>query len=451
MKLSFWLKASLALSLLLTTVIFTSLMVMKRAQDKVHDQLLQVSEIEHNIDELSNKLWLLQQYRDIASLSQTEMVHEQLEQRLNSNNFNVNQGKLIVANLLRMNSSLGILLAIDKDKFATQLDIGITSSTGMLAARYNMTIQSMNEDLAKLQKMTLKSAKESQRSVLYFILYILGSSSLLMSAITFITLSAFRVNLKVLTEGIEALAKGDLGSQIEVNSANELSQLAEHFNQMKRSLAVTTIDKKQLQVEVDRQTHELQSQREAFHYQANHDCLTKVHNRSAFEELMASALARGLRTSHKAALLFIDLDRFKEINDNFGHNAGDLVLKTVALHLSDNIRASDILARIGGDEFVIWLEDIESRAQVIQIIEKLISNINKPIVFEGSTISVGVSIGVSQFPDDATSLNGLLTIADNSMYKAKKHPDHSFFFASQEISKTPYQTVMKKSDNQDIH
>lgn len=420
MKVTLRLKILLIVSLMLTSIILISFITLKEIQVQTNSQLHQVSDIEHKIDLLSSKLWLLQQYHDEDALVQTRIAHEELKGLLNEELFSHNNKNNIVVNLIRMNANIGALLELSQKDLESQFRHGITSPAGMLSARYNMIIQSMNEDLGKLERLAMKDSELSQRKVLYAVVILLIIGSAVVLVLTLLTLRSFNINLKALTNGIKDLTKGNLNSRIEIHDTDELSVLAQQFNLMKRSLEETTVKKEQLQLEVDRQTKELQRQREEFQHQANHDSLTKLYSRSAFEEQMTTAIARCGRTKQSAALLFIDLDRFKAINDCHGHAAGDAVLIQIAQKLLQTVRSSDIIARIGGDEFIIWLEPIENASQVITVIHKLTEELALPIQYQDINLLIDASIGVSFFPIDATVLSDLLKVADDNMYKAKE-------------------------------
>jgi len=426
MKVTLRLKILLVVSLMLTSLILFSFVTLKEIQMQTNSQLHLVSDIEHKIDLMSSELWLLQQYHDEDALAQARVAHEELNALLDEGQFSHNSKNTIVANLVRMNANIGALLDLSQKDLDSQFRHGITSPSGMLSARYNMTIQSMNEDLGKLERLAIKDSELSQRKILYAVVILLIIGSAVVLILTLLTLKSFSTNLNALSLGIKDLTKGNLNSRIEVKDTDELSVLAQQFNLMKRSLEETTVKKEQLQQEVERQTKELQQQREEFQHLANHDSLTKLYSRGAFEEQMETAIARCSRTNQSAALLFIDLDRFKVINDSYGHAAGDAVLIKIAQKLLQTVRSSDITARIGGDEFVIWLEPIENATQVITVIHKLTEELALPIQYQDIALSVNASIGVSFFPIDAIELSSLLKVADDNMYKAKEAEGTTF-------------------------
>lgn len=154
-------------------------------------------------------------------------------------------------------------------------------------------------------------------------------------------------------------------------------------------------------------------------YLATHDPLTSLPNRLLFVERMTQAIARGHRAGSRVAILFLDLDHFKAINDQLGHGVGDGTLTTVATRLKSGLREVDTVARLGGDEFAIVLEDIHEVAEVEPIARKLLRLVGEPIVVEGHRVSVTPSIGISLYPDHALTPKELVKRADEAMYEAK--------------------------------
>jgi diguanylate cyclase (GGDEF)-like protein/PAS domain S-box-containing protein len=153
---------------------------------------------------------------------------------------------------------------------------------------------------------------------------------------------------------------------------------------------------------------------------AQHDPLTKLLNRSKFEEKAKEAIENAAKTNAKAAVLFIDLDNFKTVNDTFGHAAGDLYLSTVGNRISGALRGTDLVGRVGGDEFSVLLPNINSRTDAAMVAAKLRDAIARQFEFDGHEISGSASVGLCLYPDDAQSVEQLLVHADAAMYEAKK-------------------------------
>ncbi len=167
---------------------------------------------------------------------------------------------------------------------------------------------------------------------------------------------------------------------------------------------------------------------------AYHDALTGLPNRSLLHKLVEDRIHHSVRNRSQFALLFLDLDRFKQINDTLGHDAGDELLQEVGERLEGALRDSDTVARMGGDEFVILLPEIERPEQVEVVAQKVLSVLRDPVVLLGEKFSVTVSIGISQFPHDGSDQATLMKNADIAMYAAKEAGRNSFRFFSTEMS-----------------
>jgi diguanylate cyclase (GGDEF)-like protein/PAS domain S-box-containing protein len=161
---------------------------------------------------------------------------------------------------------------------------------------------------------------------------------------------------------------------------------------------------------------------------ANYDILTKLPNRGYFRETLELAILNSTKANGLVALLFIDLDKFKQVNDTLGHDAGDELLNKVALLLSKSIRKKDTVARLGGDEFAIILEGVNSKENVESIAKKIIAEFTKGITVQENTTGVGASIGISFYPNDAKSTELLVHCADTAMYSAKTTGGNLYHF-----------------------
>jgi diguanylate cyclase (GGDEF)-like protein len=161
---------------------------------------------------------------------------------------------------------------------------------------------------------------------------------------------------------------------------------------------------------------------------ATHDPLTLVANTNLFYNDLSKALKVNDRKKTISALLFIDLDKFKEVNDTHGHQTGDKVLLYVVDRAKKNIRGNDKIARIGGDEFAIILEDIGSEENIKKVAQKICESVAEPIVFDGYIIHISASIGISIYPSDCSDMKTLIKQADDAMYYAKQHGGNHFTF-----------------------
>ena len=152
---------------------------------------------------------------------------------------------------------------------------------------------------------------------------------------------------------------------------------------------------------------------------ALHDALTGLPNRVLFEERLDHGLIQAKRHGWKLAVLFMDIDNFKNINDSYGHDLGDKVLLTVADRLQSSVREEDTVSRWGGDEFVCLLSEFKQEADVTRLAEKIVSRISEAVKFNGTVLSIGVSVGIAIYPTDGKTADILFKNADTAMYKAK--------------------------------
>ncbi|MCR6631024.1 MAG: EAL domain-containing protein [Magnetospirillum sp.] len=164
------------------------------------------------------------------------------------------------------------------------------------------------------------------------------------------------------------------------------------------------------------------------HHLAHHDALTNLPNRVLFQERLRSALLQAKRVQHSVALMFLDLDKFKDINDTLGHHVGDLLLKAVAKRLQRCVRETDTVARLGGDEFAIILTNLDGADGAIQVAESVIASIADPFGLEEHEVLTSTSIGITVFPDDAGDADQLLKNADLAMFRSKAEGRNNYHF-----------------------
>jgi diguanylate cyclase (GGDEF)-like protein len=169
-------------------------------------------------------------------------------------------------------------------------------------------------------------------------------------------------------------------------------------------------------------------------YLAYHDGLTALPNRSLFNKLLGQAISQAQRSNTPLAVAFIDLDRFKQINDTLGHEAGDELLKEVAARLKTCLRESDIVARLGGDEFVVLLTEMTADKYAATVAQKIITAIAKPFILLGQEFRVTASIGISAYPRDGADEQTLTKNADIAMYQAKEDGKNNFQFYSEKLN-----------------
>ncbi|QHB34602.1 diguanylate cyclase [Yersinia canariae] len=196
------------------------------------------------------------------------------------------------------------------------------------------------------------------------------------------------------------------GQRVPSAQIAELNELSRDFNDLLEELEVW-------------QEH-LTKENDSLAHRAAHDSLTGLANRAFFEGRLSRTL-NDCKTNEHAAVLFLDGDRFKEINDNYGHAAGDMVLTTIADRIRALLRATDLVARLGGDEFAVLLAPIHDTNDVLTIADNIIESMTQPIMLpDGREIVTSLSIGVAIYPDHAQTPDDLLQRADEAMYQAKK-------------------------------
>jgi len=187
-----------------------------------------------------------------------------------------------------------------------------------------------------------------------------------------------------------------------------------------------TVANQQLQKEI---FERVQAEQRIWHV-AHHDALTGLPNRTLLHDRLEQALAQALRDNHRVGVMFLDLDRFKSINDSLGHSVGDELLKQVALRIGGAVRAVDTVSRLGGDEFIVILRELASADDAVLVAEKIIQSLAQSVTALGHDLRVTPSIGISVYPDDGLEALQLMKNADTAMYHAKARGRNNFqFFA----------------------
>ncbi len=201
------------------------------------------------------------------------------------------------------------------------------------------------------------------------------------------------------------IVRGDLSARVHLETKDELEQVGSAFNQMVVSFG--------------EMLDERRKQEEQIKYMAFFDILTGLPNRALFNDRLQLTLSRAMRSGHMFAVMFLDLDRFKNINDSLGHDAGDQLLRTVADRLRGCLREGDTLSRMGGDEFMLLLPDMREIDEARRAAEKILDQMNVPVTVLGHELVVTASIGISLYPFDGEDQESLVKHADTAMYHAK--------------------------------
>lgn len=213
-----------------------------------------------------------------------------------------------------------------------------------------------------------------------------------------------------LMEALNHGANGFISKPIDIDKFNE--KLLEVIADLKSKL-----DKDKNHKEEKEMLYEL----------AHYDELTKINNRFSFNQ----SLLKSINEKSPFALFFIDLDDFKPINDNYGHEAGDEILKWITTNISKIIRKDDVFARLGGDEFALIIKHIEDEDILKILAQKIIDATSIPFKYNQNVLQVSSSIGISQYPKDASDIDTIIKLADTAMYKSKKNQKSSFYLYSE--------------------
>jgi diguanylate cyclase (GGDEF)-like protein len=197
---------------------------------------------------------------------------------------------------------------------------------------------------------------------------------------------------------------------------------------------------------VAERTSELQDAQARAQHLADHDALTGLPNRRLLEDRLTQALALSQRNRMQTAVMFVDIDRFKAINDSLGHAAGDALLKEISLRLVNQLRLGDTICRIGGDEFVVVLPEVKRSSDVAQVAQKVIEQLAQPVPLEGRELIVTASIGIAVFPDDGGDAETLIRNADAAMYAAKELGRANYQFFTERMNQSASRRLALESD-----
>ena len=237
--------------------------------------------------------------------------------------------------------------------------------------------------------------------------------------------------LNALQQGTKQIAEGDLGYRISVHGDDELAQTAVAFNDMSAKLKHLDDERAKKEIEIHQlnqvlehrvieRTIQLQDANKQLEHQALHDALTRLPNRALFHDRLHNILASAQRSQEMFAVVGLDLDLFKEINDTLGHHAGDLVLQHVAEACNKILRESDTVARMGGDEFAIVLPKVTDLEQAMQVAQRVFAAIKEPLHVNDRLIEISASLGVALYPQHGDDELTLIMHSDAAMYEAKR-------------------------------
>ncbi len=227
---------------------------------------------------------------------------------------------------------------------------------------------------------------------------------------------------------------------------NQLIQAKADLEGVNKQLEIALSAAHQHAAEVEVAKEQIEVDAAVMDYQARHDALTGLPNRLLFSEELDKMLINHIGKDRHCAVLFLDLDKFKMVNDTMGHKAGDILLVETASRLSTCLRESDLLARMGGDEFTVLLKDIRTIDDATVVAQRMLEIVSTPYEINGTKLVIGVSIGGSIYPDNAMDAVELLRTADAAMYKAKELGRNNFQFFCEELSRESHARVEMEHD-----
>lgn len=272
--------------------------------------------------------------------------------------------------------------------------------------------------VSTLEKALLISKLNESRKNFFLILFIVIFVILIL--VRFLFTRELAQPLERLMQQIEKIEHGDYSRSEPLKSHDELQSISENINKLSSTILSRESALKVSQINLE--------------YLSNHDALTNLPNRRFFSLRLEHALHLAKRNKSKLAVLFIDLDQFKEVNDSLGHDIGDQLLIKVSKRLTDSLRASDTIARIGGDEFNIMLENLPKYSEIDWILQKLLDDFKNAFTCSGHDIKTSASIGVAIYPEDGEDSVTLIKNADLAMYQSKHLGRNSYSYFAKNLS-----------------
>lgn len=220
-----------------------------------------------------------------------------------------------------------------------------------------------------------------------------------------------------------------------------LSQIQASADELKRAVELRTAELAQANTQLAQANQQLREREQALQHAAFHDPLTDLPNRRYLIERVENALADANRRHESVALLLVDLDHFKPINDRHGHDAGDLMLRTIGQRLREHVRSNDMVARLGGDEFAIVISGPEAEQHAQEIAVRLLTELARPVLYGANNLAVTISIGAALFPQHAKQFAGLYKAADEALYQAKSQGRSGCIMRGKDGSLSPEQCL----------
>jgi diguanylate cyclase (GGDEF)-like protein len=232
----------------------------------------------------------------------------------------------------------------------------------------------------------------------------------------------------------EVSQSGNYSIRVPRYGDDEIGSLARSFNLMLETIEVNQLERDKANQALHLNRRRLERAVKDLQYLANYDSLTQLPNRALCMDRIKYALKSASRAKSLVAILFLDLDHFKDVNDSLGHAVGDQLLKSTSQRLQEKIRSEDTLARLGGDEFVIILNNLSETESVINIVEKIVVSFEEPFKLSNYEVNTTVSIGICMYPTDGHDVDSLMKAADAAMYKAKEVGRNTYEFYQADLN-----------------
>lgn len=403
-------------------------------QSRNFSRLEDAYRVQTSIETMRAHLSKYRRNNSLSPLSKSRLLYEELDVLLTQSATTLDQQEVYLQSLTKRNNSVCFLLdqmirIHESGQAQSQLD-ALTHLSNLLSS----VIQSMAEDTVRLEQHAVNSSKQLHTQSNLLTGSLLLALTLLLSGLSLRTAKLFKQRISILDQGIRHLSEGDTRIQIKMDAGDEFSEVAHHFNQMTDRLQESSISRNQLQIEVERRTQELEMQKQALRQLADHDELTQLPNRTYFRNNLLSTIRKSERHGSAVAVLFMDLDKFKQINDSLGHNVGDEVLQEASRRFRERLRRSDFVARLGGDEFTVIIEPLDNPQDAANIAQQLLQCMQQPVLVNHHSLHLGTSIGISVFPQDGHDVATLMRNADLAMYKAKENGGNRFHFYSEDMT-----------------
>jgi len=323
--------------------------------------------------------------------------------------------------------------------YISEVEFNATSKS-VWGSNYLYVWQSIGSDEESLGVVYLKISTAQFKEQIHT--FALSSLFILLVLFTLIYIVASRMQRGISSRLVEldnlsrqVSRSGNYSIRVPRYGDDEIGSLARSFNLMLETIESNQEEKDKANEALHINRRRLERAVKDLQYLANYDSLTQLPNRALCMDRIKYALKSAARAQSMVAVMFLDLDHFKDINDSLGHAVGDQLLKSTSRRLQDCIRSEDTLARLGGDEFVIILNNIFDSENVIDVVDKIVASFETPFKLSNYEVNTTVSIGVCTYPDDGTDVDSLMKAADAAMYKAKEAGRNTYEFYQSDLNK----------------